>query len=126
MNLIPLHEIGENDSIGQMADALREEGWQWAPIVIATIGGKSFCLSGSKRFAAAKMAGIEPEVIELSELCDNCGDAGCCEEFYSAMGEVADRDWAYAKDAMLAAGIESDEQIAAGWICKDMGIDFIA
>lgn len=71
----PLHEPYNAAKVAELADALRANGWQGAPIVVA---GEQ-AVTGSHRIAAAtrlwNQDGIEVEIprIEISDLCELYG-----------------------------------------------------
>ena len=57
-NIIPLHEVRDEEKLNNLIESMKENGWTGRPIVVLDIGDIQ-ALTGSHRYAAAKIAGIE-------------------------------------------------------------------
>lgn len=65
----PPHEVMDEELAGRLAESMRTNGWQGAPLVIVDReSGDPLAVTGSHRIAAARVAGIAVPVIYLDEL----------------------------------------------------------
>lgn len=70
----PLHEVQDEQKLANLVESMSADGWVGAPIVV--VPGQDFgwgsgdpcAITGSHRIAAARIAGIDVEVIEIDEL----------------------------------------------------------
>lgn len=69
MTYLRWHEPEDNDKVERLAQAMRESGWQGAPLVC---WGEQL-YTGAHRSAAAEKAGIEFPVIDIEEIFEEAG-----------------------------------------------------
>lgn len=64
MNYQPIHQVEDQDKLAALVASMTESGWVGAPIVV---DGEQ-AITGSHRLAAAQIAEIEIETVELADL----------------------------------------------------------
>lgn len=67
----PAHDITDEDKAEALANAMREHGWQGAPIVVLSDYARA--ITGVHRLAAAEGAEIAAPGVDLEELLEACG-----------------------------------------------------
>lgn len=64
--IIPLHEVTDEAKVEAIAESMRKNGWFGRPILVEDEdASETQAFTGTHRIAAAKHAGIEPEVYSL-------------------------------------------------------------
>lgn len=95
-DLLPAHEIRDDDKLAALTASMREHGWHGAPIVIAKEGYGDQALTGSHRLAAAEAADIEVPVVDIRTLAADHGHdfdelVQACGDLFDAARRLADQ-----------------------------------
>ena len=65
--IIPFHEVRDQEKLEALAQSMKENGWQGRNIVGFYIGGEFRAITGSHRLPAAEAAGFEEIDVECVE-----------------------------------------------------------
>lgn len=88
----------EGADVQRLAEDMREHGWSGRPVILVESGGKYYPLTGEKRIAAARLAGIDVvALVERGRYAERAAKAtgderGRIIEEGAAMGEIFYRD----------------------------------
>lgn len=64
--IIPLHEVTDETKVEAIAASMRANGWMGRPILVDDEDANEMrAFTGTHRLAAAKLAGVEPEIYSL-------------------------------------------------------------
>jgi hypothetical protein len=66
-NMYPPHGVRDKVKLEELAESMKENGWQGRPILVFDDGGANRAFTGSHRIAAAKKSGIDVPVIKIDE-----------------------------------------------------------